>query len=42
VDIKGVCGTKVNGLLEAISNGQQVLVAVCDKHLEVLGAQSSA
>jgi hypothetical protein len=42
VDIKGVCGTKVNGMLETISNGQQVLVPVCDKHLEVLGAQPVA
>jgi hypothetical protein len=28
VDIKGVCGTKVNGLLEVVDNGRAALVPV--------------
>jgi hypothetical protein len=38
VDIKSVCGTKVNGLLEMVHNGRPALVPVCDKHLEQLQA----
>jgi hypothetical protein len=38
VDIKGVCGRKVNGLLEMVHNGCPALVPVCDKHLEILQA----
>ncbi len=38
VGIKGVCGRKVNGLLEIVHNGRPVLVPICDKHLEVLQA----
>jgi hypothetical protein len=38
VDIKGVCGSKVNGLLEVVDNGRPALVPVCDKHLELLQA----
>jgi hypothetical protein len=37
VDMK-VCGAKVNGMLEMISNGRPVLVPVCDKHLKQLQA----
>jgi hypothetical protein len=38
VDIKGVCGSKVNGMLEMVHNGRPALVPVCDKHLELLRA----
>lgn len=38
VDTIKVCGRKVNGLLEVVHNGRQVLVPVCDMHLERLEA----